>query len=215
MRCPQGVRIVSIRATHLKLAAVCGALLAGFGVAGATERMAARPAMPESFPVASDVRVGGDDNQTRFVLDLSRKIELRAFTLADPYRVVVDIPQVSFQLPPKTGEQGRGLIKAFRFGLVMQGGSRIVLDVKRPVRIDKAFMLDAADGQPARLVLDLAGTDRETFMRGLALDRAGPARPPRSRPKSRWQSRTAIRARSSSLIRAMAASTMAPRLRAV
>jgi N-acetylmuramoyl-L-alanine amidase len=124
--------------------------------------------------VATDVRVGGDDNQTRFVLDLSRKIDLRAFTLADPYRVVVDIPQVTFQLPPKTGEQGRGLVKAFRFGLVMQGGSRIVLDVKRPVRIERAFMLDAADGQPARLVLDLTATDRETFMRGLALDKSAP-----------------------------------------
>src|SRR5919108_6352113 len=144
-----------MRATRLKAAVVCGALLAGFGVAGATERNAARGT--ESFPIASDVRVGGDDTQTRFVLDLSRKIELRAFTLADPYRVVVDIPQVSFHLPPKAGEQGRGLIKAFRFGLVMQGGSRIVLDVKRPVRIDRAFMLDPADGQPARLVLDLSG----------------------------------------------------------
>ena len=49
-------------------------------------------------------------------MDLSRKIDLHVFTLADPYRVVVDIPQVTFQLPPKAGETGRGLIKAFRFG---------------------------------------------------------------------------------------------------
>jgi N-acetylmuramoyl-L-alanine amidase len=163
---------VPIRATHFRVAAVLSALLVGFGAAGATERTAARAG--ESFPVASDVRVGGDDTQTRFVLDLSRKIDLRPFTLADPYRVVIDIPQVNFILPPKTGEQGRGLIKAFRFGLVMQGGSRIVLDVKRPVRIDKAFMLDAADGQPARLVLDLAATDRESFMRNLAVDKGAP-----------------------------------------
>jgi N-acetylmuramoyl-L-alanine amidase len=167
-----GGRTVPVRAAYLKVAVVCGALFAGLGGAGATERTPARA--PGGFPIASDVRVGGDDNQTRFVLDLSRKIDLRAFTLADPYRVVADIPQVSFQLPPKTGEQGRGLVKAFRFGLVMQGGSRIVLDVKRPVRIDKAFILDAADGQPARLVLDLSATDRETFMRSLALDKSAP-----------------------------------------
>ena len=166
-----GGRNVPMRAAYLTVAVVCGVLLAGFG-AGAAERTAAR--LADVFPVATDVRVGGDDNQTRFVLDLSRKIDLRAFTLADPYRVVVDIPQVTFQLPPKTGEQGRGLVKAFRFGLVMQGGSRIVLDVKRPVRIDRAFMLDAADGQPARLVLELTATDRETFMRGLALDKSTP-----------------------------------------
>ena len=68
-----------------------------------------------------------------------RKIDLHAFTLADPYRVVVDIPQVTFKLPPKAGESGRGLVKAFRFGLMMQGGSRIVLDVTKPVRVDKAY----------------------------------------------------------------------------
>jgi len=167
-----GGRNVPMRAAYFMVAVVCVAVFAGFGRAGAIERKAARPA--DGFPAATDVRVGGDDNQTRFVLDLSRKIDLRAFTLADPYRVVVDIPQVAFQLPPKTGEQGRGLVKAFRFGLVMQGGSRIVLDVQRPVRIDKAFILDAADGQPARLVLDLAATDRDAFMRNLALDKSAP-----------------------------------------
>ena len=71
---------------------------------------------------------------------ISRKIDLRAFTLADPYRVVIDIPQVTFLLPPKTGESGRGLIKAFRFGLVMQGGSRLVFDLAKPVRVEKAFV---------------------------------------------------------------------------
>jgi N-acetylmuramoyl-L-alanine amidase len=121
-----------------------------------------------SFPVATDSRIGGDENQTRFVVDLSGKVDLRAFTLADPYRVVVDLPQVVFQLKPKAGESGRGLIKAFRYGLVMQGGSRIVLDLKKPVRIDKAFMLDAAEGQPARLVIDMTAIDRETFLRTIA-----------------------------------------------
>src|SRR5256885_16294828 len=122
LRRGQGVSAVPIQATQLKLAVICGALLAGLGVAQATERSSARAAAADQFPVASDVRVGGDETQTRFVLDLSRKINLRAFTLADPYRVVVDVPQVNFQLPAKTGEQGRGLVKAFRFGLVMQGG---------------------------------------------------------------------------------------------
>jgi N-acetylmuramoyl-L-alanine amidase len=59
-------------------------------------------------------------------------------------------------------------VKAFRFGLVMKGGSRIVLDAKKPVRIEKAFVLEPAYGQPARLVLDLAATDRESFMRAIA-----------------------------------------------
>ncbi len=133
---------------------------------------AGRPmaAAPDSYPVATDVRLGGDDGQTRFILDLSRKIDLHAFTLADPYRVVIDIPEVIFKLPQKAGESGRGLIKAFRFGLMMEGGSRIVLDVTKPVRIDKAVVMEPAAGDPARLVLVLVPTDRETFLRKMALD---------------------------------------------
>ena len=51
----------------------------------------------ERRSVATDMRIGGDDKQTRFVVDLNRKIDLAAFTLADPYRVVVDLPQVNLQ----------------------------------------------------------------------------------------------------------------------
>src|SRR5690349_10904021 len=112
----------------------------------------------------------GDGTRTRFVADLTRTIDVAAFTLADPYRVVIDVPQLTFRLPAKAGESGRGLVKAFRFGLVMQGGSRIVLDVAGPVRIDKAFVLDPVEGQPARLVVDLVAIDRETFLRNLAID---------------------------------------------
>ena len=124
----------------------------------------------QGFPIATDARVAGDAKHTRFVVDLTRKIDIRAFTLGDPFRVVVDLPQVTFQLPARTGEQGRGLVKAFRFGLVMAGGSRIVIDTSGPVRVEKAFVLDPADGQPARLVIELAAVDRETFMRAAAID---------------------------------------------
>src|ERR1700688_1255859 len=147
--------------------AFLGALFAGAALA-ASPPATTPPA--DSFPVATDVRLGGDDAQTRFIVDISRKIELRAFTLAGPYRVVLDIPQVTFALPPKAGESGRGLIKAFRFGLMMPGGSRLVLDLAKPTRIEKAFVVDASAGAPARLVLDLAPTDRESFLRKIALD---------------------------------------------
>ena len=152
--------------------ALVGVLLLG-SFAWAAERTGTASAPPRvdgEFPVASDIRIGGDDGQTRFVADISEKIDIRAFMLANPFRVVVDLPQVTFKLPPRAGETKRGLIKAYRFGLVMQGGSRIVIDLARPARIEKAFMLDATTDQPARLVLDLVATDRESFMRTIALE---------------------------------------------
>ncbi len=178
--------------------ALCGVLLAL--PAGAQERAQehanlVRPAAPaaDAVPVASDARLGGDAARTRLVMDLTRSVEVAAFTLADPYRVVIDLPQVIFQFPARTGEQSRGLIKAFRYGLVMQGGSRIVIDATGPVRIDRAFVVAAADNQPARLVLDLVATDRASFIRTLALEnrparearkteREAPKRPNDGRP---------------------------------
>jgi N-acetylmuramoyl-L-alanine amidase len=38
------------------------------------------------------------------------------------------------------------------------------------VRVDKAFVLDASDSQPARLVLDLVSVSREAFLRAAAVD---------------------------------------------
>ena len=76
----------------------------------------------------------------------------------------------------------------------MQGGSRMVIDLARPARIDKALRARAANDQPARLVLELAATDREAFMRTIALDNRPPDAPPRPRePEPR--PRPPIRAR--------------------
>jgi N-acetylmuramoyl-L-alanine amidase len=163
----------------LSCALLCAAalLFSRFALGGAAEGPAAKPATTSSFPVASDARLAGDSKQTRFVLDLDQPISFRAFPLADPYRVVVDIPQVSFRLPAGVGVAGRGLIKAFRYGMVLPGGSRIVFDLTGPARIANAYVLGAANGQPPRLVLELEEVDRTTFVQSLTADRRPELRP--------------------------------------
>ncbi len=126
------------------------------------------PVAAEEPAVATDARLAGDGERTRLVVDLSRAVPLGAFTLADPYRVVVDIPDVVFSLPASAGQEGRGLVSAYRFGLFAPGKARIVLDLSAPVTIDKAFVLEPMDGQPARLVIDLAKTDRVSFLKAVA-----------------------------------------------
>jgi N-acetylmuramoyl-L-alanine amidase len=170
------------RANHRVLlgsALVCAAALlcSDVSLVDAAEGQSPAPVSASNFPVASDARLAGDAKQTRFVLDLDKTIPFRAFPLADPYRVVVDIPQVSFQLPAGTGTTGRGLIKAFRYGMVMPGGSRIVLDLTGPARIANSYVLEAANGQPPRLVLELTEVDRTTFTQSLAADGRPELRP--------------------------------------
>ncbi|HSR77684.1 MAG TPA: N-acetylmuramoyl-L-alanine amidase [Xanthobacteraceae bacterium] len=139
--------------------------------ASAADTLATRyPVAVDPYPAVTGVRLGGDEHQTRVVFNLSRGLAARVFTLADPYRLVVDLPQVNFQLPARAGETGQGLIKAFRFGQMMKGGSRVVLDLAGPVRVEKSSVLDAAGDQPTRLVLELAAIGREPFLHAIALD---------------------------------------------
>lgn len=146
-------------------AGACGLFLALVWptAAGNAAEPAAQPMVAPAVPVASGVRIAGDERRTRFILDLDGKIDVRAFALGDPYRVILDAPQLNFQLPAGAGQGGRGLIRAFRYGLLMPGESRIVLDLAGPARIESATVLEAANGQPARLVLELAATDRASF----------------------------------------------------
>jgi len=147
-----------------------------------SSRLSAAESQPQpsvavvNFPIASAARLAGDGKQTRFILDLDQTVSFRATTLADPYRVVVDVPQVNFQLPADTGAGGRGLVKAFRYGLVMPGGSRLVFDLTGPAKIANSYVLEATNGQPARLVLELEEVDRAAFLQSPA---------PESRPELR------------------------------
>jgi N-acetylmuramoyl-L-alanine amidase len=168
MKCPEAADSLMSHMKYLAVsvvAQVCAAALLCLAIpaAKAVESQVPQPMVASAFPVASGVRVAGDEKQTRFIIDLDRKIDVRAFTLADPYRVVVDIPQVTFDLPAGTGTNGRGLIRAFRYGLVMPGSSRLVFDLTGPAKIEKAFVIDAANGQPPRLVVEVAAVERSAF----------------------------------------------------
>jgi N-acetylmuramoyl-L-alanine amidase len=144
-------------------------MLSGLTLVRAAEEQAPASA---AYPVAFDARLAGDARQTRFVLDIDKAVVFRAFALADPYRLVVDIPQVNFRLPAGTGVAGRGLVKAFRYGLVMPGGSRIVFDLTGPAKVASSTMLEAANGQPPRLVLELEETDAASFKQAIAAQSA-------------------------------------------
>jgi N-acetylmuramoyl-L-alanine amidase len=163
----------------LSCALLCAAALlySRLAMGGAVDSQPSKPLVASNLPLATDARLAGDSRQTRFVLDLDRPISFRAFPLADPYRVIVDVPQISFQLAAGAGTAGRGLIKAFRYGMVMPGGSRIVFDLTGPARIANAYVLDAANGQPPRLVLELEEVDRTTFVQSLAADSRPELRP--------------------------------------
>ena len=166
-----------------------GLLLAMTGPAAFAAKAESKPA------IANDARVAGDRERTRFIADLSKKVDVHVFALGNPYRVIVDAPDVNFQMPDGIGKEKRGLVTAYRYGLFAPGKARIVIDVNGPFLIDKAFVLEPRDEQPARLVVDLVPTDEKTFLAKLketkpqeaASERLAPlpqapSRPPGAKP---------------------------------
>jgi N-acetylmuramoyl-L-alanine amidase len=144
-------------AAESALAAATDALTPASDSGGETAESSRRPIM-------FDARIVGDDTRVRFIADLSVPVEAAVFTLADPYRIVIDLPDVRFALPDLAGTEPRGLASAFRYGSISSGKSRIVIDVTGPVSIDKSFAIAPADGQPARFVVDVLPSTRAAFL---------------------------------------------------
>ena len=138
--------------------AVAGTLLwlSAPGTAGAVEA------------VVTDLRVGLNKGVTRIVIDLSKQIPVRVFSLADPYRIVVDMPEVGWQLPGRPLPGDVGLLKQFRYGRFKPGMSRLVIDARGAAAVSQAFLIRAAATAGYRFVLDLAATDRDSFLAAVA-----------------------------------------------
>ncbi|MEN8198382.1 MAG: AMIN domain-containing protein, partial [Pseudomonadota bacterium] len=131
-------------------------------VAGAQGAAGGRGADGADIVTVRTMRLVGNETRTRFVIDLDNPVEYGVLRLGDPYRLVIDLPRVTFAAP-RAKTQGRGLVGDYRFGLIAPERARIVLDLTGPVDIAKAFALPAAGEQPARLVFDFVPASAEAF----------------------------------------------------
>ena len=106
-------------------------------------------------PAITDARLGVEPGLTRVVISLTQRSDFRVFTLADPYRVVIDLSEVDWKVPSGTKLQGQGLVAGMRYGLFKAGTSRVVLDLMQPSEVARVEYVPAANGDPLRLLVDL------------------------------------------------------------
>lgn len=110
-------------------------------------------------PEVSATRPAAVRSRTRFVILLERAADFQVFSLHNPNRVIVDLPDVKLQLPSISGDRPIGLVSSFRGGLAAPGKMRVVIDVTEPVIVEKAKLEPAKDGRPPRLVLEIVPVD--------------------------------------------------------
>ena len=173
---------------------------------------AAVPAGPPAPSAASQgaaapdgTALAGDHIRTRFLIGLEKSVEFQVFSLSNPNRVIVDLPEVKLQLPDApTGNAvgATGLVSSFRGGLAAPGKTRVVIDVTEPVVVESAKIEKGKDGKGPRLALQIvpvealtkaaAKQERKAFKSPppFALGGAG-LQPPMARPAMRPDAKAA------------------------
>ncbi|QGM96502.1 N-acetylmuramoyl-L-alanine amidase [Methylocystis parvus] len=143
------------RPASRRAGALAAALAAGFGLAQAAETAAPVSAVASRVEATSD--------HSRLVFEMTGAVTPAAHVVANPARVLVDLPEVAFRIDPREGRTPAGskLIKSYRYGQFAPGRSRVVVDLAGPARIVRAESEPAGDG--ARLILELASTSESRF----------------------------------------------------
>lgn len=150
-------------------------------VAGALARPAAADERRAEIS-ALTARVEALPDRSRLAFDLTGLPPVTAYPVANPPRIIVDLPQVLFRMEANAGlSPGDKLIKSYRYGIFAPGRSRVVIDLAGPAKILKADS-EAAAGGP-RLVIELAPTSAAYFAATAAEQaRHLPAAPPPPSP---------------------------------
>jgi N-acetylmuramoyl-L-alanine amidase len=146
-------------------APACAALWLG---AQAVPVLAATPS-PSSLepkrPVAIAAEAKSEAGKTRLTFVLSAPVEAHSFTMERPDRVIVDLPEVNFQLPADAGRRREGLVGSYRYGLFANGRSRVVIELAQPAVVSALEVAARATDGAVLLSVELTKTDREAFRR--------------------------------------------------
>lgn len=119
--------------------------------------------------VIEDIRYGINAGKTRVVVDLNRKSDFRVFVLADPPRLVIDLPKAGWKVPRSRPVTTGQILKSYRSGDLDEGVTRIVFDMRRAATVDGAFALPPGGTSGDRVVVDIAPASENLFR--AALDR--------------------------------------------
>ena len=108
----------------------------------------------------AETALAGDRSRTRFVIGLEKSVDFQVFSLSNPNRVIVELPDLKLQLPPSPTAGPVGLVSSFRGGLSAPGKMRVVIEVTNPVVVEKASIEKGKDAShAARLIIDIVHVD--------------------------------------------------------
>lgn len=117
--------------------------------------------------MATQAFVTATSTATQFTLELSASIAAEVYTLAAPYRVIVDMPGANSRLSP--GLTPAGLVLSYRTEPLPDYGTRLIIATTGPVEVASADWVAAREAKPAtapRLQLTLKPMNKAAFGQG-------------------------------------------------
>jgi N-acetylmuramoyl-L-alanine amidase len=117
----------------------------------------AQPPAPQTADIST---VDGSVSRTRFLIGLEESVQYQVFSLSNPNRVIVQLPEVKMQLPNAPGETAVGLVKSFSAGISAPGKARVVIFVTEPVVVESSKLEPAADGKSHNLALEIVPAEK-------------------------------------------------------
>lgn len=148
------------------------ALVLAFAVLSAAARAQDTTPLP-ALPNVMDVRVSDTPERARLIVDLAGKTEFALVSLDGPNRLAIDVRAATFSVPQPTGEPaGEGIVSGYQIEQAAPDRVRTVLTLTQPAQVQQAYVLDAFEDQPARLVVDIIPATPEEFAANVAKDKA-------------------------------------------
>lgn len=136
------------------------------------------PPRASAAPIVSAVSGDLDGGIARLIVTVDRPVTHRVFTLADPHRVVIDLPAVAWRSPSASMPHAIGVVGRVRHGSFSPTTHRIVVDCTAAPTVVNATMVPAPDGTGHQLVVDLAAAGWSRAMQPAPAAVAPLARPP-------------------------------------
>ncbi|MVS98212.1 AMIN domain-containing protein [Devosia sp. L53-10-65] len=179
---PKNRRIVAARrcsesgspATILTRQSLIGLVFGLFALLGLSTIAAAQDATAlPPLPNVIDARVTIAPERARLVVDLADRTAFSFVSLDDPRRLAIDVRAGTFSVPEPEGDLADdGLVSAYAIEQAGADRVRTTLTLAGPAQVQQAYVLDAFEDQPARLVVDIIPATEEEFAANVERDLA-------------------------------------------
>jgi N-acetylmuramoyl-L-alanine amidase len=116
----------------------------------------------QDVPTITGIDYGVHQNRVRLMFDVTPEPVFASFTLNEPDRLVIDFPALQWDMAEDLPSD-IPYVGPVRYGLFRPDRARMVIELTKPVEVERIFTQPGHGSEPGRLVVDISPTDRISF----------------------------------------------------